>query len=356
MVPREWTHAMIREHYVKEDLIFEPGGPDAARVQVPEGAYAATDGSGGGVTDPRLRRTGWGLTVRGPGGVEILSGSGGVPGRQTVPRAELFALLQVAQRTAGPIVIHIDASYVTKGWEKGPRHDHRHHQDLWRTLWEELEGRRGFKVQKVKAHLKQEDVHRGIISQEAFDANNMADDLAGKAAERHQFPSHVYREMEERDSLARKVQLRLATILMEVASESSKPSREERQQLAAQRAADREARLRAALRGTGHAVQPAGLRFLCRVCKTSRARRTAPRWLESQCPGPPGPRVHSSHRVRVLRGLKWCVRCGAWCTRRPVKLAAVCLGRPSLSGRRARKLLRQGRRPPGCRQWPDGID
>ena len=81
--------------------------PGRAFAGPPPGAEAATDGSGGGIVDPRLRRAGWGFTVADLDGNEVIYASGGTPGKQTVPRAELFVLLQLACHTTGELLVHI---------------------------------------------------------------------------------------------------------------------------------------------------------------------------------------------------------------------------------------------------------
>ena len=62
-------------------------------LQLPVGAFVATDGSGGAhSSDPRLRRCGWGFAVYGPTGDLLGTGSGPLHSwRQTVPLAELEA-------------------------------------------------------------------------------------------------------------------------------------------------------------------------------------------------------------------------------------------------------------------------
>ena len=55
--------------------------------------------------------------------------------RQSVPRAELNALLELAKRTDGDIVCVVDCEYVAKGYRRGPRAVHRSHADLWSQLW-----------------------------------------------------------------------------------------------------------------------------------------------------------------------------------------------------------------------------
>ena len=55
-----------------------------------------------------------------PDGNEVIYASGGTPGKQTVPRAELYVLLQLACHPSGELLVHTDAEYVIKGCRKGP--------------------------------------------------------------------------------------------------------------------------------------------------------------------------------------------------------------------------------------------
>ena len=107
----------------------------------------ATDGSGGKQSsDPRLRRCGWGAVIStlASEGEDILGhASGGLEGKQTVPRAELTALRWVAWRTSGDIEIAVDAAYVVKGFKRGPKHVHGSNADAWRDLWEAVAEREG---------------------------------------------------------------------------------------------------------------------------------------------------------------------------------------------------------------------
>ena len=63
-----------------------------------EGDIMATDGSGGMYpTNTTLRRVGWGLSIAKSEGQPIGWARGGIAGEQTVPRAELAAVLAGVQ-------------------------------------------------------------------------------------------------------------------------------------------------------------------------------------------------------------------------------------------------------------------
>ena len=115
---------------------------------------------------------------------------GQVPGRQRVPRAELWGAIQILSRVheKSNIQIPIDAKYVTTGiahrcdLEQGPN------RDLWSILFQLIDERSGFTdVIKVKSHL--EDVGPSVITQNKICfhhmlANSLADVVAEEAAKR----------------------------------------------------------------------------------------------------------------------------------------------------------------------------
>ena len=77
------------------------------------------DGTGGVDTDPRTKRTYAGAAVIGPSGSNTVYMDGNVSGRETVPRAELTALMNTlgCMSTCRRWVIFIDAPYVINGVE-----------------------------------------------------------------------------------------------------------------------------------------------------------------------------------------------------------------------------------------------
>ena len=115
---------------------------------------------------------------------------GQVPGKQTVPRAELWGAIQILSKVDGKtnIQIPIDAKYVTRGIAhrgdlvQGPN------GDLWSILFQLIDERSGVTdFIKVKSHL--EDAGPSVIKQNkiAFHhmiANSLADVVAEEAAKR----------------------------------------------------------------------------------------------------------------------------------------------------------------------------
>ena len=92
-----------------------------------------------------------------------------MPGRQTVPRDELWGAIQILSRVdeKSNIQIPMDAKYVTRGiihrgdLEQGPN------GDVWSILFQLIDGRSGVTdVIKVKSHL--ENAGPSVIKQNKF--------------------------------------------------------------------------------------------------------------------------------------------------------------------------------------------
>ncbi|CAE8582441.1 unnamed protein product, partial [Polarella glacialis] len=216
LVPWDWTFGRVAEHALNSKTrIF---GPWSNGVWVlPDQAIAATDGSGGEHSaDPRLRRVGWGAVVSTAYAVwPIAWASGGVQGTQTVPRAELQALVWLAQNTSGTVDVAIDAAYVVKGVAKGPRFVHDNHMDLWSALWSAMRNRVG-KINAfwTKSHCSLDQLEQGLAITWAFVLNHVADQLADEAAEKAQLPAAVVDIVRWIDARASKVQSRLLAASM----------------------------------------------------------------------------------------------------------------------------------------------
>ena len=89
LVPKAWTEANLWPEYtpgIVECMTWEPD-------------ICFSDASGGThSSDPRLRRTGWGIVRLDHDGELVEACHGGVPGKQMVPRAELVALVTLAEK------------------------------------------------------------------------------------------------------------------------------------------------------------------------------------------------------------------------------------------------------------------
>ena len=100
-----------------------------------------SDGSGGEFSSvPSLRRAGWSWVYLSADCESLLLARySGVPGeRQTVPRAELTAIIAITERARQPhITIVVDAAYIIKGVRAGERECRSiANADLWDRFWD----------------------------------------------------------------------------------------------------------------------------------------------------------------------------------------------------------------------------
>ena len=115
---------------------------------------------------------------------------GQVPGRQTLPRVELWVAVQILCRIdeKSNIQIPIDTKYVTRGIAHRSDLEQGHNGDMWSILFQLIDERSGVTdVVKVKSHL--EDEGRSVITQNKIGfhhmlANSLADVVAEEAATR----------------------------------------------------------------------------------------------------------------------------------------------------------------------------
>ena len=64
--------------------------------------------------------------------------------------------------------------------------------------------------------------------------------------------------------------------------------------------------------------------------------------------------LHSSHELRVFKGLYYCTRCGCYASSAPKRLKSECLGLGK-AGRAVLARIQGGLLPPGLRAWPDEL-
>ena len=346
------------------------------------------DGSGGKhSSDRRLRRCGWSVCHVAPGGLlEVADLLGGVYGTleshlQTVPRAELWAAIVAINISTGNIEFVTDHLKIYQRWAAkkvfvpGSRN-----QDLWHQFWQAIDEHDGdVKIRCTKSHTSGDDVLAGITNVQDHTGNEAADALAGIGAEMHCLSTEHVSEVQKIDEQALKVLKRLVAINIEAvnAAKALGPDLSPPKQPKGERLG--RCPLGVLVQRSTHKLQSSRSgRWLCTKCGAGRNWIKLACWLrrEPKCQGRPqaehqlskvGPihmargkrhqvgstYLHESHCLAWFRGVFFCMRCGGWCTQKPVLLAKPCTGNPNSAGkavlRRLEKFL-----PPVGNSWPKG--
>ena len=305
------------EEEAKLPFQWAVGSKLPASQQGKEGCSLYTDGSGGGVTPlPCLRRAGsgavwFGQTSEGRadmspvGWSKIGAVAAAVPGRQTVPRAEVWAGVAAAEIEAAGRgrKMHswvVDARYVQTGVASlvlAPGHQKsslgkdfgaRVNNDLWQEVETSVQSGCLPLATWMKSHQTLEEVARGSLAIEDYMGNALADALAGVAAEVAQVPELVLREAEEQVTLAFFICMRIA--IVEAAVKKFKEENElsyivkgKVNQLSKARAA-KEAEWK--LEDSGHSVTGHGPKSLrCSGCGNIRPLGDLRWWFANSCSG-----------------------------------------------------------------------
>lgn len=111
---------------------------------------------------------------------------------QTIQRAELSAIVNAAIWEPRGLLIKTDSEWcyggcllLRDGGAPDPRWDH---LDLWDELYKQIHSRapeHQLEFEKIKAHSTQEDLRKHLISQQDYDGNNEADNLAKIGVQSH---------------------------------------------------------------------------------------------------------------------------------------------------------------------------
>jgi len=361
LVPQQWVDKIISE-YPPHDFFVSFGLQ--GRLDLSRGSFfIGTDGSGGTFSQrPLLRRVGWGLVVFSSTPLDIIAWAGGGMSCacQTVPRAELRAVIGVAELTSGAAVVYVDSQVTIDGYKQGPLQMPKANLDLWGRLWAALADRPGrLHVKKVKSHTGVAELLAGQAP-EAHLANNLADVVADKCAGMLQLPPAVVSDVDDLEKKARLVQARLFAIASHTLEHHpwpEAPGKVLRIGPAFSRAARAQWRLRRALRTTKHKVVFAGGGAKRSVCHRQASGRRLVRWLHAKYKGPALPfKLGLGHKLTTYRGVTYCKLCGGWGIWKSATLARVCLGKATrhCPGSRALKALQKGLAPQGLTHWPEG--
>ena len=363
----------------------------------PSGEYF-TDGSGGPNNSfPIIRRCGFGIVLlrpnlaavdfsnaAEPADLMIFGAFGVLPGtRHTVPRAELYAILEIivnlrplsiATITSDSKVnvdLYLQGESAASGSANG---------DLWADIYELIRTKSlEIFIRWSKGHATEENVRQyGISAKDAF-GNIVADSLADRAAQLHQ----VFQE----DAFAAKWHLDLVTRIQKRAIVLLNLFGLREQQKIPKQPIDRPATMSIA----GHAItsehaftcfrktlfcykchqtSPKGVAAIrewlatnCRPDRILQATYTAGTLRPTRIPQDREIRVgnatiHPTHAVMVFRGLYFCRSCSCFAIKKLEKLAKPCnpAGKGPEDAKRKRLAvvaLLQGKLPRGVNQWPN---
>ena len=377
IVPSEWT--AVPPPCQAADPCEENIDGNLDRIGTPtRRLWCCGDGSGGVNTrDPRLRRCGWAW-------VELQECDGSPTTllhrikcaplhgmRQTVNRAELYALLDCLRSTQGSVTFVSDSAYVVNGFAKlsarASKFNPKSHRDLWSAL-ATAAALRDVEVVKVESHLSEAHplVVDGTFPIAWVKGNDAADVLAGEAAADAEVPSRNVEAVKWVDATATLVRTRLAATLMSAAE--ANPHRTAPPRPTKKRVPVAEARLTAlaqALADTAHTPDTdSDGAYSCRMCGTSALQGHAVPWLRTVCVKPSvlpfcpqaaapvagaevrlgNAIIHKSHApVYYAEQRTWaCTSCGRAAVNFMRELAEVCKIKASAKGKLNLSRLQRG--------------
>jgi len=195
--------------------------PEQLPFAIPAGAITATDGSGGiHSKDPRLRRCTWSVVVLGMEGDLLFWAGGALPGRQTVPLAELFAAKMANLLTTNPSTHVLDAKYVCRGIRRGCMHQHPTNTHAWAQLWQAITARGTILTPIwIPSHLENGELEQHGVSQLQFLANAVADHVCTHFQAQVTVPDYVLQGVEFYSGRSYLVLQRLFTVAMFMADQ-----------------------------------------------------------------------------------------------------------------------------------------
>ena len=179
-VPKAWTEPNLWPNFTLGIVGYMTWQPD----------IYFSDGAGGvHAKDPGLRRPCWGIVRLDHDGGLREAFRGSVPGKQTVPRAELMALVTLTENihVAGNYEVRVDAQYLLTSMASPTRGKRWKNWDFWtRFFWA-----RDQKTQCIlgvarvwKSHITARELAIGCATIFDMRGNTFADEMAGWAAAR----------------------------------------------------------------------------------------------------------------------------------------------------------------------------
>ena len=214
-----------------------------------------------------------------------------VPGRQTVPRAELWAAIMAAHAASigQQIVLRIDAAYVVKGLQGGHRQAALRsgpNGDLWDALLELIAGKNLVVVaEKIKSHAEKQ-VLRGDMELEHFLGNMLADAGAEVSAEQA-IDNNNARDTSYLEAITFLTAKRLAVIEAGLWEEGPVlvAAPPQRARVAPPTKREAKSMLVAQIAQQGHRIHVQGQFTVCSRCRRRRRTATNRFWTHSRCDG-----------------------------------------------------------------------
>ena len=282
-------------------------------------AVYCTDGSGGARSqDPMLRRCGWGWVQTSPAGWGWASYGPLEGSSQSVPRAEMVAVIQVVRATTGDISIYTDHANIVSGMAKGHvRCAFLSNSDLWEDIWAAVRTHAGsVSVFKVPAHADVDAVLTSDVPREAIVGNYVADAVADRGAKMAELPDNVVQDYMAVQRTAELVLHRVVAVTVAAASVHKNPLRNIRPPSARPQPLRR---LKQARRHTAHSVVAVARAWRCTQCMGMSPAKGVAAWFRTPCPGREGTEEalhqvcapHPSHSLSRGPVLIWCAVCGA---------------------------------------------
>ena len=370
--------------YIYTDELFLVG-PHIPSHFWPSGVYYSDASGGKHSAVPALRRCGIGiasLSLSSDISSSFIFGAYAplVGVEQTVPRAELYAILLVLRSAANGAKLdirsdsktNVDLFYTTTSNTLASTNG-----DLWHEAWQLIDSKSlDVTLKWVKGHCESVDVAtRFSMTIHDIYGNACADRLADRAAQAYEVAPQDALDLSWFYGVVRRIQARAIIILSVVIPQRSTvppaPLCNPRKPVTP---------MGVAIFNSAHTFHKVGPSMRCSVCfevaplMTSHFRD----WLASPCcpdsslrdaffsgkrrpvalpthrPLVIGRRAaHSSHTLLSFRGLVFCKRCGYFAVNRFLKLAEPCeLANPEEARKRVLHLLR-GKLPHGVPSWPN---
>ena len=349
--PFFWFRAIMTTKYLPT---IPPSSPETQRSDPgdlygdvwPAGVYG-TDASGGAYGSiPCLRRCGCGIVSIDLCSLQLVFGrSFPLVGQvQTVPRAELYAMLVVVQRVGSGGVTIVTDSKVNYDLFYGPRQSalDSSNGDFWSLMFAELDSKPLMLTMSwVKSHLDSPQIHTSHTFHDAdFALNYFADVFAGWAAKRVEVSSEVAQVIVEAVKNQKLVARRLSAILCsgkfgDRSFENRVESSDRNRNADVSPGADKRFKydLQDLLDASDHILVDNGNSYTCASCFDTCAkgnRNLLCEWLGRPCvpcqisdidapvriPACMGVVigrrvVHNTHDLHSYRGIKFCTKCGA---------------------------------------------